>query len=55
MTEVFNLRADEKLYTMEELIANPELLPDGDVEAFVAAYAHYDCVKAGRFSGELIR
>lgn len=44
---ISDLAADSQQYSMEYLLSNPELLPDGDVEGFVAAYKHYDEVKAG--------
>ena len=36
-----NFGVDHNNYTAEELIANPALLPDGDVEGFKRAYAKY--------------
>lgn len=53
--KISNMSADNRQYSMEYLIANPELLPDGDVDSFVAAYKHYDEVKAGNSYGELTR
>lgn len=46
---ISDLSADSQQYSMEYLLSNPELLPDGDVDGFRAYYAACDAAK-GYFS-----
>lgn len=41
LVKLDNFGVDYNNYTAEELIANPVLLPDGDVEGFKRVYAKY--------------
>ena len=47
VASVGNFKSD-RLYTFDELVANPELLPDGNAEDFMAYFAACDAAKSQR-------